>query len=120
MASFPFDKETWDCIILRINEKITEENDAEVAEKLKKSVQDIINSENGAINSAGAPYPRAPIFTRKMSLEKKVDTVQTYLNQLQYNHTGMSGYVGVCRGPLIRIPLPLKRDNDLLSEVNVG
>ena len=93
MAEFPFDQQTWENIISRLNEKIAQENKPEDAEKLRKHVKEIFNVGGGPGTSVVPPfpYPRAPVFTKNMSVVRKIDVIQNYLNQLQYNHTGNVG-----------------------------
>lgn len=64
------------------------------------------------------PYVAAPVFTAVMSVEEKLGLIQSYLQQLQYNHTGtqffeikklrpLSGLMDTAR-EMIKESLPIK------------
>ena len=113
-GNFPFDKERWQNIISRIKDNYNDE-DGDASETVKKALQDIF--ENDQTHQV-IVYPRAPIFTRGMSVLDKVNIVQTYLNQLQYNHTGTQFFVVKMNRSISRLydvakeiiknPLPIK------------
>lgn len=110
MAPLPLDKEQWKIFTTKILDNLnTDEN-----EDVRKKVTDIFEGKSEAV----APYPRPPTFTQAMSVVEKVLMIQTFLNQLQYNHTGTQFFVvkmnrSISRlydvaKDIIRNPLPIK------------
>lgn len=104
-SGFPLDKFTWDRMWDHV-EKIHPEGEKIVINIMNRSLKPV-------------PMPQVPInFSKTATVVDKVDTIQKYMKELQYNHTGtqffeirknrpLSGLMDVAK-EMVRESLPIK------------
>lgn len=90
---FPLSPKSWEIMVQRFKELHPSGND--IVEKMTQREELLGNREDTkekanhvAAYSIAPPMIMEPIITHNMSSMQKINAVQKYLNQLQYNHTG--------------------------------
>lgn len=102
---FPIKKKTWERMWRHV-------------EKIHPKGPQIVQKIRDSQNLDKVSYVTAPVFTPFMSVEEKLGLIQSYLQQLQYNHTGtqffeikkwrpLSGLMDTAR-EMIKESLPIK------------
>ena len=124
MSKFPLSEENWQLLVSKIETIVLEDekNNGPKTSPIRESIKEILLDQtmqrNLAWRSNDHYYPLPPILTECMSVLHKINLVQNYLNQLQYNHTGTQffnvkldrsiGAVYEVAKKIIKNPLPIK------------
>ena len=124
MSKFPLSEENWQRLVSKIETFLLEDEkkNGTCATSVRESIEEILLDQNVqrsvAWRSNDHYYPLPPILTDCMSILHKINLVQNYLNQLQYNHTGTQFFnvkldksifsVYEVAKKIIKNPLPIK------------